>query len=693
MGRTTTYGYDENNRLLSRTYPESTQNVAFTYTPTGRRSTAVDTRGTTSFDYDLRDRLKSLTYADGRKLEYGYDGAGNRTSLTATVGGLTLTTAYVYDMLNRLETVTDPQSRTYMYGYDANGNRESLTQPNGTQTAYTYDRLNRLRTLYTTHPATGRTIQGYTYTLAPTGNRTQIAEADGTLRAYIYDALYRLTGDKVTVNNLLQYEKTFGYDPVGNRLSQATVGAGAPGTPTAPGTIAYGYDERDRLLTENGTSYGWDDNGNLVSKSGEATYTWDFENRLTKVTKADGTVVETAYDADGNRVNTKVTPSTGSPTTTHLLVDTTGSLSHVVAEADQAGALKAYYVRGDDLLALMRPLALAPATPADWQTRSYHADGIGSIRRLTDDNGQITDGYTYTAFGELLAHTGTDPQPYAFAGEPYDPNVGFQYHRARWMDRRVARFSGMDPWEGTRFDPNTLHRYLYAGSDPANRVDPTGRESLGESLTALFAAVTVWIITSPTVQFIGNVASALNLALFLGDDEYRSEFTAAAGGPAAAAQLLAQGAAAAYSVGRSLTSIAIALELTPAQAAASFQGSGQYPGVDRWRNIILRAGTVVYAGTPGVSGFFTTSKSIARSGNDAIALFEGLQVAPQASTKAYRPAVTAFIVMQDTPAAFGIVRANPQFGAGGYPQLFIPAWSSDLKPVFEIPLTNAVPFP
>jgi hypothetical protein len=35
-------------------------------------------------------------------------------------------------------------------------------------------------------------------------------------------------------------------------------------------------------------------------------------------------------------------------------------------------------------------------------------------------------GLTKTAFGELYGRTGTDPIPYAFAGEPLDPNSGFQ---------------------------------------------------------------------------------------------------------------------------------------------------------------------------------------------------------------------------------------------------------------------------
>jgi RHS repeat-associated protein len=100
---------------------------------------------------------------------------------------------------------------------------------------------------------------------------------------------------------------------------------------------------------------------------------------------------------------------------------------------------------------------------------------------------------TKSAFGELLAHTGNDPQPYAFAGEPYDPNVGFQYHRARHYDSRIGRFLGMDPFAGIVFDPPTLHRYLYVRGDPANRADPTGEYEGGLSgaLTTVAAQITL----------------------------------------------------------------------------------------------------------------------------------------------------------------------------------------------------------
>ena len=284
MGRITSYTYDDNNRLTSRSYPTPGENVSFTYTLTGRRETATDARGTTTYGYDLRDRLTSLTQpgfgAGGTgtaSLGYSYDGNGNRLTLLATIGGQAHTTSYTYDDAGRLDVVTDPAGRPYDHGYDPNGNRHSLAHPNGVETVYAYDALNRLTNLSTNHPSSSRFIQSYAFTLGPSGNRTRIVEAQGLPQQrtldYSYDSLYRLTGESVTESLGLAYSKTFAYDPVGNRQSQVTAlgPAGSPGPTLQPGTITYGYDTRDRLLSEQlgalpATAYGWDSNGSLTTK-------------------------------------------------------------------------------------------------------------------------------------------------------------------------------------------------------------------------------------------------------------------------------------------------------------------------------------------------------------------------------------------------------------------------------------------
>jgi RHS repeat-associated protein len=106
---------------------------------------------------------------------------------------------------------------------------------------------------------------------------------------------------------------------------------------------------------------------------------------------------------------------------------------------------------------------------------------------------------TKTAFGELLGHSGTDVQPYAFTGEPYDPNVGFQYHRARWLNPGVGRFASMDPLLGDEEDPASLHRYFYARSEPLGRIDPSGEsdQSLGSMLTTIAIQMVLFSIRHP----------------------------------------------------------------------------------------------------------------------------------------------------------------------------------------------------
>jgi RHS repeat-associated protein len=402
-------------------------------------------------------------------LDFGYDARGSRTSVTArtSASASALKTSTAYDAAGEPITVTDAQSRNYGAGYDAASNRTSLTYPNTTSTTYTYDTRNRLTNLTTDQVTSGQPVlvQSYSFTMDAAGRRTRIDEGDGTARVYGYDGIDRLTSE--TVTGATAYTRTFTYDAVGNRTVQTKTGIGT-------GTSNYTYDTRDRLLTENATTYAYDTNGNLTSKSGEATYTWNLDDRLIKVVKSDGTTVENIYDADGNRVQTKVTPPSGTPKTTRYLVDTASSLSHVVADVDGAtGALSALYVRlGDELLAVMRPDGHGGYT-----TRYVHHDAIGSVRALTDETGVTTDTKEYEAFGGVVASAGTDPLPYGFAGEAFQTESALAYHRARWMDARVGRFVGMDPFDGDRKRPVSLHRYVYANLNPTNRIDATGRSA------------------------------------------------------------------------------------------------------------------------------------------------------------------------------------------------------------------------
>jgi RHS repeat-associated protein len=137
-------------------------------------------------------------------------------------------------------------------------------------------------------------------------------------------------------------------------------------------------------------------------------------------------------------------------------------------------------------------------------THTYQADGQGSIRMPTDQAGNVTDSWVYTAFGEVVARTGTTENSFTYIGEQWDPNAGFYYLRARWYNPEDGRFTSSDPFEGIPYLPYTLHRYLYAGSNPIEYCDPSG---LNFTLTSTqFTALMVGVLaTTAIVQYAGYI--------------------------------------------------------------------------------------------------------------------------------------------------------------------------------------------
>ena len=99
---------------------------------------------------------------------------------------------------------------------------------------------------------------------------------------------------------------------------------------------------------------------------------------------------------------------------------------------------------------------------------------------MTNDNGVVTDDYEYDAFGNSFTKQGTTPNNYLYRGEQYDADLGLYYLRARYYNPQTGRFLSRDPEAGKPVAPSTLHKYLYAGGDPINKIDPRGREELLE---------------------------------------------------------------------------------------------------------------------------------------------------------------------------------------------------------------------
>ena len=110
----------------------------------------------------------------------------------------------------------------------------------------------------------------------------------------------------------------------------------------------------------------------------------------------------------------------------------------------------------------------------------YIYDGHRNTRLLTNAAGTVTDRYAYDACGNLLKKEGDTENDFLYTGEQYNANTGLYYLRARYMDPSTGTFISMDSYQGSLYDPVSLHKYLYANANPVKYTDPTGYYSLAE---------------------------------------------------------------------------------------------------------------------------------------------------------------------------------------------------------------------
>ena len=184
--------------------------------------------------------------------------------------------SYEYDTLNRMTYVRDSAGTALAhYTYDALSRRSDLDYANGAYVDYSYDTAGR--TLYVDN----RTNNGqhkYAYTYDYVGNRgtMQVTDSSGSrTTVYSYDATYQLTSvDYPAGFDYLATDTTFNYDAAGNRTSVID----------GSGTTSYTSNNLNQYTAADGTSFQYDSSGNMT-QDGHYTYSYDPENRLTKVTK------------------------------------------------------------------------------------------------------------------------------------------------------------------------------------------------------------------------------------------------------------------------------------------------------------------------------------------------------------------------------------------------------------------------
>ena len=440
MGRTTTYSYDSDRRLIGIDYPAGTADVSYTYDASDNLASMVDGLGTTTYTYDAINRLLTRT-RDGRSVTYTYAADDQLAQIDYWGRGAV---QYAYDAPGRLTGLTPWSNTPTSYSYRGDGLLAGQTRGNGVATAYGYDGAGRLRDLL--HQRGTTTLQDIQYVLDPNGNRTQQTDDDG-VTTYSYDALDRLT--QVSYPSIpggpSAASANYDLDPVGNRLSD--------------GTTSFTYDPSDRISNP---GYSYDADGNLLD-DGTTAYAYDAANRLIQ-TVTRGITTTYGYDGNGNLIRETV-----NGVTTDFVVDERGDLPRILGEVRSNGT-ETLYAYGPEGFAAQQ--SFAGDTPQDVQYPLL--DGLGSVRHLTDGSGTIILSRGYDAFGAIRYTAGTAQTALGFTGERMGAVDGTIYLHARHYSPALGRFLQRDAFEGFAARPQSLNRYAYAENNPARFTDPSG---------------------------------------------------------------------------------------------------------------------------------------------------------------------------------------------------------------------------
>ncbi len=454
-GTKTTYTYDSMDRIKTTTTNEEV--TTYTYDAYGNLTKVDDPSGTVTYTYNADGFLSSVTNAQGEKITYTYNDGYQLSKITIDDQDI----SYGYDTYGRLISVTDSEGKT-TYTYDVNGNRASTTYPNGVVTTYEYNEINAL-VKQVSKDKDGKVLTSFEYTIGDNGERLSVKETGRTVE-YSYDKLNRLTKETVTAGTKVSVTE-YTYDANSNRLSMTKDGK----------KTTYAYNSLNQITKAGDIEYTWDNAGNLVSQKTAtgvlvASYTYDCHNRMisANISSERTPVTETyEYDYQGNRTSKK----TGDITFDYT-VDLSSGYSQVLKATN--GTDTVYYTRGFELISRHE------GTVASF----YLYDGGLSVRALTDESGAITDTLVFDAFGNETEKTGTSANTYGFQGEEKDA-TGLYYLRARYMDPVSGTFTSMDTYAGSLSDPVSLHKYLFANSNPIMYSDPSGHYSLAEECAVM----------------------------------------------------------------------------------------------------------------------------------------------------------------------------------------------------------------
>jgi len=531
---TTTLSYNDANQLTEESYVGGTLNgLAVTpgYDVHLRRDTlSLNTSPALNFSYVYDTVSRLQTVADGpipataNSATYSYIA---NSPLAGTIefkqaGSLRMTTTRQYDKLNRLSSIgsagtlptatgLSPLSYSYLYN-DAN-QRVQVRQFDSSQWVYQYDKLGQVVS-GKKYWSDGTPVAGqqFEYAFDDIGNRTSTkvgGDSSGTgLRSanYVVNALnqysqrdvpnaldviglVKATTASVTINSSAADYRRGEYFQETLSVANGGQAVWQPVTvdPGEPADVKTGYlfvPKTPELFTP-------DADGNLLS-DGRWTYTWDAENRLTRMVAntlfGPQQRIDFEYDWLGRRIRKKVwnnTTGTDPVALDQKFVYDGWNLIAVLA-ADNSRLQS--FTWGYDLSGTLQRAggvgglkAVTVHTGPEAGTYFCAYDGSGNVIGLVSaGNGSIAAQYEYGPFGELIRTTGplAPINPFRFSTKYQDNETDLLYYGYRFYSASTGRWLSRDPI-GVRGGRNV---YAFLDNDALGRIDFLGLCKIGDKV-------------------------------------------------------------------------------------------------------------------------------------------------------------------------------------------------------------------
>jgi RHS repeat-associated protein len=163
------------------------------------------------------------------------------------------------------------------------------------------------------------------------------------------------------------------------------------------------------------------------------------------------------------------------------------------------------------------------ATTETLTTRYFHADQLGSISAITDENGNVAERLSYDPWGKRRFANGADDPTDSITSETTrgftaqeELSIGGLVHlNGRVYDPLIGRMMSADPTVPDPLNPQSYNRYSYVGNDPLTFTDPSGFSWLSgffHDIATFFRS----IFANPIVRAVAQIAitAILSVTLF-----------------------------------------------------------------------------------------------------------------------------------------------------------------------------------